>query len=98
LDPKNTPHFSLEDRDKWLNDAALSCFFQHINNPQMPSISSGVESLAWESLEPEIISGAPTTQLQSFQVDKESMAVMERFLQLFPSDDDDIYEALHIVD
>jgi len=43
-------------------------------------------------------SGAPTTQLQSFQVDKASMAVMERFLQLFPSDDDDIYEALHIVD
>jgi hypothetical protein len=29
-------------------------------------------------------SGAPTTQLQSFQVDKESMAVMERFSNSFP--------------
>jgi len=44
------------------------------------------------------VSGTPMTQLQPFQVDKESMAVMERFLQLFPSDDDDMYAALHIVD
>jgi hypothetical protein len=42
-------HFSLEDHDKWLNDAALLSFFQHINTPV-----SGVESLA-ESVEPEII-------------------------------------------
>ena len=41
-------------------------------------------------------SGAPTARLQPFRVDKESMAVMDKFLELFPCDDDSIYKGLHM--
>lgn len=55
LDPKSTPHFSLEHRNEWLNDGALACFFQHINDPEILTKASSVESRMWESLEPEIV-------------------------------------------
>lgn len=84
------PSFEFDPNSGLLNDFPS---FEEFNCDSMSVLDSeGGLAIDTNVFSP---SGAPTTHRQPFPVDKESMAVMDRFLELFRGDDDDMYEALH---